>query len=65
MEKDDDEWPPNTAEPFDFAEDSDTEDCKHKPTRPTCRFYNRGKCDRGGSCRFSHAPDALSVRDEL
>lgn len=65
MEKDDDEWPRYTVDPYDFAEDSDTEDCKHKPQRPPCRFYNRGTCDRGASCRFSHAPDALSVRDEL
>ncbi|KAF5318132.1 hypothetical protein D9619_012190 [Psilocybe cf. subviscida] len=64
-DKDDDGWPWFNEEPYEFAEDSDTEDCKHKPHRPPCRFYNRGTCDRGASCRFSHAPDAISVRDEL
>ncbi|KAF8186347.1 hypothetical protein BJ912DRAFT_971462 [Pholiota molesta] len=47
------------------ASESETEDCKHVGNRTACRFYNKGDCRRGTECKFSHAPDAKSVRDEL
>ncbi|KAF8643577.1 hypothetical protein AX16_008965 [Volvariella volvacea WC 439] len=45
--------------------ESDSSDCQHRGNNTPCRFYNRDGCNRGASCRFSHAPDKKSVRDKL
>ncbi|KAL1942221.1 hypothetical protein VTO73DRAFT_6285 [Trametes versicolor] len=50
---------------LDLEEESDSEDYKHKGNGTPCRFHNRRGCTQGARCRFSHAPDAKSVRDEL
>ncbi|KAL1942219.1 hypothetical protein VTO73DRAFT_6283 [Trametes versicolor] len=49
----------------DLEEESDSEDCTHEGNGIPCRFYNRSGCIYGARCRFSHAPDKRSVRDEL
>lgn len=53
------------AEPWETYMDSDTEDSQHFGNLTPCRFYNHAGCIRGSQCRFSHAPDNDSVRDEL
>lgn len=60
-----DEHPRYDDEAWDLHSDSETEDCFHVGNRTACRFYNREGCGRGPHCKFSHAPDAKSVRDEL
>lgn len=50
---------------LDLEEESDSEDYKHKGSGTPCRFHNRRGCTQGARCRFSHAPDPKSVRDEL
>ncbi|KAJ3825745.1 hypothetical protein F5880DRAFT_1550201 [Lentinula raphanica] len=48
---------------------SDSEDYKHKGknkgTKLACRYYNHDGCRFGNSCRYKHAPDDRSIRDEL
>ena len=44
---------------------SGSSDCEHEGNGTACRFYNHGGCNRGKACRFSHAPDGKSVRDDL
>ncbi|KAF8646277.1 hypothetical protein AX16_007286 [Volvariella volvacea WC 439] len=50
---------------FDIQSESDTSDCHQVGNGVACRFYNRNGCNRGSNCRFSHAPDERSIRDEL
>ncbi|KAI0264870.1 hypothetical protein BC834DRAFT_1042072 [Gloeopeniophorella convolvens] len=40
-------------------------DCRHVGNGKPCRAYNHGGCAQGTQCKFSHAPDHKSVRDEL
>ncbi|RPD52548.1 hypothetical protein L226DRAFT_617795 [Lentinus tigrinus ALCF2SS1-7] len=42
---------------------SDTDE--HTGNFVPCKFYNHGGCRKGDTCRFMHAPDLRSVRDEL
>lgn len=49
----------------DLEEESDSEDCAHAGNGTPCRSYNHGGCTSGTHCRYSHAPDKRSVRDEL
>ena len=51
--------------PFDLGEESDSEDFYHTGNGVPCKYYNHGGCARGARCRYSHAPDRKSVRDEL
>ncbi|KAL1714479.1 hypothetical protein EV715DRAFT_209481, partial [Schizophyllum commune] len=44
---------------------SGSSDCEREGNGTACRFYNHGGCNRGKACRFSHAPDGKSVRDDL
>ncbi|EIW52990.1 TPR-like protein, partial [Trametes versicolor FP-101664 SS1] len=62
MSDDEDDLP---GDVFDPVEESDSEDYTHKGNGTPCRFYNRHGCTQGARCRFSHAPDQKSVRDEL
>ncbi|KAH9946733.1 hypothetical protein B0H21DRAFT_387638 [Amylocystis lapponica] len=49
----------------DVDVDSDSEDCLHDGNGRPCRFYNQGGCRNDRGCRFKHAPDDMSVRDEV
>ncbi|KAF9485618.1 hypothetical protein BDN70DRAFT_533975 [Pholiota conissans] len=60
-----DKYPLHDDTPWELLSDSETEDSKHIGNRMPCRFYNKGECRRGTECKFSHAPDAKSIRDEL
>lgn len=70
---DDDEiWPGDEEMDFRFPQDaallleeSDLEDSTHVGNGVQCKFYNRAGCLMGSKCRFMHAPDERSVRDEL
>jgi hypothetical protein len=44
---------------------SDSSDWNHEGNGIPCRLYNHDGCTRGNDCRFSHAPDLKSVRDQL
>ncbi|KAF9068046.1 hypothetical protein BDP27DRAFT_1295616 [Rhodocollybia butyracea] len=44
---------------------SDTEDHHHKGNKLPCRYYNHEGCQFGKVCRYMHAPDNRSIRDEL
>lgn len=46
---------------------SDSSDCFHVGNGIPCRFYNThpSGCALGSECRYSHAPDEKSVRDNL
>ncbi|KAH7908974.1 TPR-like protein [Hygrophoropsis aurantiaca] len=44
---------------------SESSDCEHEGNRIPCRFYNHGGCMKGRSCPYSHAPDQMSLRDNL
>ncbi|KAI8976349.1 hypothetical protein BD414DRAFT_496656 [Trametes punicea] len=50
---------------YELEEESDSEDFNHIGNGRPCKFYNHDGCARGTQCRFSHAPDGKSVRDEL
>ena len=59
---------PHAGSPPDTAETpvpSDSEDYKHNGNGIPCRFYNHDGCRAGASCKFKHAPDRRSVRDDL
>lgn len=47
------------------SDESDSSDCNHFGNGVSCRFYNHDGCTKGTDCRFSHAPDEKSVRDNL
>ncbi|KAE9410907.1 hypothetical protein BT96DRAFT_983585 [Gymnopus androsaceus JB14] len=44
---------------------SDSEEYRHSGNGRPCRYYNHNGCQFGKSCRYKHAPDVRSVRDEL
>ncbi|KAI0264885.1 hypothetical protein BC834DRAFT_1042084 [Gloeopeniophorella convolvens] len=44
---------------------SDSSDCQHTGNGKPCTRYNYDGCMRGARCKFSHAPDYVSVRDGL
>ncbi|PIL32503.1 transporter [Ganoderma sinense ZZ0214-1] len=52
---------------IEIEDESDSEDFAHPGTGIACRYYNTGEtgCRNGKTCRFRHAPDSKSVRDEL
>ena len=50
---------------LEIEDESDSEDFAHAGNGTPCKFYNRGACRHGPRCRFKHAPDRKSVRDEL
>lgn len=59
------DWPHFDDSAQSSAAESDSSDCSHKGNGISCRFYNHGGCNRGTNCKFSHAPDEKSLRDEL
>ncbi|KAF5344265.1 hypothetical protein D9758_012315 [Tetrapyrgos nigripes] len=71
------EWPPRSIsdmrrdECLSWLEDSEyedsgTSDCEHTGNGRACRWHNgKTNCRRGAECWYSHAPDDLSVRDEI
>ncbi|KAI0367861.1 hypothetical protein BV20DRAFT_1023528 [Pilatotrama ljubarskyi] len=63
------DWPedehPEMLDIIIDLEESDSEDFKHRGNGTPCRFYNHDGCKNGKRCRFRHAPDDKSVRDEL
>jgi len=63
----DEVYPRFSDEPWPTYSDSDSADCKHTGKEGTiaCRFYNHEGCSRNSECKYSHAPDVKSVRDEL
>ncbi|KXN91921.1 RNA polymerase II-associated protein 3 [Leucoagaricus sp. SymC.cos] len=61
----DEEYPPYDGEEWDPPLESDSEEAKHTGNGRACKFHNRGGCNKGSKCSFSHAPDDKSVRDEL
>lgn len=50
---------------LDIEDEADLEDCLTLGNGTPCKFYNHGGCRHGQQCRFMHAPDSKSVRDEL
>lgn len=62
---DDDDVLADVLDTLDLEDESDSEDYAHKGNGTPCRFYNRHGCTHGARCRFTHAPDRKSVRDEL
>ena len=54
---------------FDFGEEtpflSDSSDFEHTGNGIPCRFYNHDGCRNGPECKFKHAPDDRSIRDNL
>ncbi|KAI0704397.1 hypothetical protein C8T65DRAFT_830765 [Cerioporus squamosus] len=61
----DDEEHSFLAEPLELEVESDSEDASHTGNGTPCKFYNHDGCRHGSSCRFKHAADSKSVRDEL
>ena len=66
------DWPGDdqlSKRPVDSAleieDESDSEDFAHTGNGTPCKFYNHAGCRHGSRCRFKHAPDSKSVRDEL
>lgn len=59
------ENPPLEADKLEVDSGSDTSDANHTGNAVPCLFYNHQGCARGTSCKFSHAPDEKSVRDDL
>lgn len=60
-----DEWPHYDSLAQASDAESDSSDCRHRGNGQACAFYNREGCQRGEDCKFSHAPDNNSIRDEL
>ncbi|KAI0367860.1 hypothetical protein BV20DRAFT_529006 [Pilatotrama ljubarskyi] len=56
---------PEADGPIELENESDSEDAKQEGNGMPCKLYNRDGCAQGQRCRFSHAPDGKSVRDEL
>ncbi|KAI1786100.1 TPR-like protein [Ganoderma leucocontextum] len=52
---------------MEIEDESDSKDFAHPGTGIACRYYNTSDtgCRNGKTCRFRHAPDSKSVRDEL
>ncbi|KIP07573.1 hypothetical protein PHLGIDRAFT_127540 [Phlebiopsis gigantea 11061_1 CR5-6] len=54
---------------LDFGEEtaflSDSSDFAHDGNGIPCRFYNHDGCRSGSGCKFKHAPDDRSIRDNL
>ncbi|TBU44822.1 TPR-like protein [Dichomitus squalens] len=52
---------------LEIEDESDSEDFAHPGTGIACRYYNTRDtgCRNGKKCRFRHAPDPKSIRDEL
>lgn len=49
----------------DMPFESDTSDFHQQGFGVPCRYYNHGGCARGRECRYKHAPDDRSVRNNL
>ncbi|KAF8801413.1 hypothetical protein BYT27DRAFT_7174103 [Phlegmacium glaucopus] len=60
-----DDYPGYHEEPEEFISDSETSEYRHTGNNIPCWFHNREGCVRASNCKFSHAPDDRSVRDEL
>ena len=50
---------------WDIMTDSDSSEYEHEGNDRPCRYLNRDGCRHGSHCRFKHAPDEKSVRDQL
>ncbi|KAJ7615529.1 hypothetical protein FB45DRAFT_935917 [Roridomyces roridus] len=58
--------PVPTAPPLEMDDEgSDTSDANHTGSGVPCLFYNHGGCARSKDCKFSHATDEKSVRDDI
>lgn len=44
---------------------SDSSEYGHEGNHTPCRYLNHDGCKHGAKCRFRHAPDEKSVRDQL
>lgn len=44
---------------------SDSSEWKHYGDGTPCENHNCDGCKNGSQCKFKHAPDTLTVRDEL
>lgn len=49
----------------DIMTTSDSSEYRHEGNGRSCRYNNHDGCRHGAECRFRHAPDDMSVRDEL
>lgn len=54
----------------EFVEDetpvlSESSDWEHEGNNEPCQDYNREGCPMGSECPYKHAPDDLSMRDDL
>ena len=54
-----------TSPLWEIMTESDSSEYGHEGNGTPCRYLNRGGCKHGRKCRFRHAPDDKSVRDEL
>ena len=62
------EWDPRPEDTPEYPETpvpSDTEEYTHFGNGIPCRYYNHEGCNQGERCKFKHAADNRSVRDDL
>ncbi|TFY57503.1 hypothetical protein EVJ58_g6978 [Rhodofomes roseus] len=50
---------------WEIMTESDSSEYKHEGNNTPCRYLNHDGCNDGSQCRWKHAPDARSIRDEL
>ena len=50
---------------WEIMTQSDSSEYGHEGNGTPCRYLNHGGCKHGAKCRFRHAPDEKSVRDQL
>ena len=50
---------------WDTETTSDSSEYEHEGNGTPCRYLNHGGCRHGAHCRWKHAPDERSVRDQL
>lgn len=50
---------------WEAATESDSSEYDHDGNGTPCRYLNHDGCRHGSRCRWKHAPDDRSVRDEL
>lgn len=50
---------------WEYETVSESSEYEHEGNGTACRYLNHGGCRHGSECRWKHAPDEKSVRDQL